>query len=133
MPPTIMIRKTSVAAAIAFIAFLVIVIIIADRGEGGEWWAFIQQIPYGDKVGHLGLIGTLSLLCNLAFHPRQPKWLPRWITLVTLILLVILSAEEIAQAFLPHRTCDLGDWLADLAGLAIGQGFALKLRVRLFA
>jgi hypothetical protein len=37
MPPTIMIRKTSVAAAIAFIAFLVIVIIIADRGEGGEW------------------------------------------------------------------------------------------------
>ena len=128
-----MIRKTSVAAAIAFIAFLVIVIIIADRGEGGEWWAFIQNIPYGDKVGHLGLIGTLSLLCNLAFHPRQPKWLPRWITLVTLILLVILSLEEIVQAFLPHRTCDLGDWLADLVGLAIGQSIALKLRERLFA
>ncbi len=127
-----MVRKASVAAAVTFIAFLIVVIIIADRGEGGKWWAFIEHIPYGDKVGHLGLIGTLSLLCNLAFHPCQPKWLPRWITLVTLILLVILSGEEIAQAFLPHRTCDLFDWLADLAGLAAGQTTARWIRGRLF-
>lgn len=132
MPFTIMIRKASVAAAVAFIAFLILVIIIADRGDGGKWWAFLEHVPNGDKVGHLGLIGTLSLLCNLAFHPRQPRWLPRWITLVTLILLVILSGEEIAQAFIPTRTCDLFDWLADLAGLAIGQTVALWLRKRFF-
>mgnify|MGYP001168751952 CR=1 FL=1 len=128
-----MIRKASVAAAVAFIAFLIVVIIIADRGEGGKWWAFIDHIPKGDKVGHLGLIGTLSLLCNLAFHPRQPGWLPRWITPITLILLVILSGEEIAQAFIPTRTCDLFDWLADLAGLAAGQTVALWLRARIFS
>lgn len=127
-----MVRKASVAAAVAFIVFLILVIIIADRGEGEKWWSFIDHIPYGDKVGHLGLIGTLSLLCNLAFHPRQPGWLPRWITLVTLILLVILSGEEIAQAFIPHRTCDIFDWLADLAGLATGQVAALWMRKRLF-
>lgn len=126
-----MVRKASVAAAVTFIAFLILVIIIADRGEGGKWWAFIDHIPYGDKVGHLGLIGTLSLLCNLAFHPCQPNWLPRWITLVTLILLVILSGEEIAQSFIPQRTCDLFDWLADLAGLAAGQTAALWVRARL--
>ena len=119
--------------AVAFIAFLILVIIIADRGEGGKWWAFLEHIPFGDKVGHLGLIGTLSLLCNLAFHPRQPGWLPGWITFVTLVLLVILSGEEIAQAFIPHRTCDLFDWLADLAGLAAGQTAALWMRARLFA
>ncbi len=128
-----MIRKASVAAAVGFIAFLILVIIIADRGEGAKWWTFIDHIPYGDKVGHLGLIGTLSLLCNLAFHPRQPRWLPRWITLVTLMLLVILSGEEIAQAFIPTRTCDLFDWLADLAGLAAGQATALWIRGRHFA
>ena len=128
-----MVRKASVAAAVAFIVFLILVIIIADRGEGEKWWSFIDHIPYGDKVGHLGLIGTLSLLCNLAFHPRHPGWLPRWITLVTLILLVILSGEEIAQAFIPHRTCDIFDWLADLAGLAAGQVTALWIRARIFA
>lgn len=73
------------------------------------------------------------MLCNLAFHPRRPEWLPRFITPVALVLLAVLSLEEIVQAFLPHRTCDLGDWLADLAGLAIGQGIAMKLRKRLLA
>ena len=55
-------------AALAFIAFMITIITIADRGEGSRWWGFIERIPYGDKVGHLGLIGTLSLLCNLAIH-----------------------------------------------------------------
>jgi hypothetical protein len=108
-------------AALAFIVFMITIIIIADRGEGSRWWSFIDHIPYGDKVGHLGLIGTLSLLCNLAIPPRKHAFLPRFITLTTLILLVFLSLEELAQAFIPTRTCDFFDWLADLAGLALGQ------------
>lgn len=113
--------------ALAFIAFMIIIITIADRGEGNLWWNFINDIPYGDKVGHIGLIGMLSLLCNLAVSPRQYANLPRFITFTTLVLLVLLSLEELAQAFLPTRTCDFFDWLADLAGLALGQMGAIGL------
>ena len=120
-------RKASLAAALVFIAFIITVIVIADRGEGAQWWSFIGRIPYGDKVGHLGLIGTLSLLCNLAFSSGTSA---RFITRTTMVLLVLLTLEELAQAFIPSRTCDLFDWLADLAGLALGQFTAGLLRDR---
>lgn len=108
-------------AAVTFGLLFISIIVIADRGEGAKWWPFIERMPMGDKLGHVGLVGTLSLLCNLAFQPRNPAWLPRTVTMVTLALLVLLTLEEIAQAFIPSRTCDPLDWLADLAGLAAGQ------------
>ena len=68
-------------AACVFLAFFIAIIVIADRGEGNQWWAFINRIPNGDKVGHLVLIGTLSLLCNLAIPARPGTRLPHFITL----------------------------------------------------
>lgn len=121
-------RRFPIVAAVSFITIFIAIIVIADRGEGGDWWAFLNHVPYGDKLGHLGLVGTLSLLCNLAFSPRRIRHFPRFITLATLVLLVLLTLEEIAQAFLPNRTCDLFDWLADLLGLAVGQFIAGRIR-----
>lgn len=115
-------------AAIVYIGFFITIVIIADRGEGDRWWSFIHDVPYGDKVGHLGLVGALSLFCNLAFTPRKVPYLPRFITRTTFILFMLLSIEEAAQAYLPHRNCDFGDWLADLAGLALGQLTACWIR-----
>ena len=120
----------AILAAIVYTGFFVVIVIIADRGEGDRWWSFIHDIPYGDKVGHLGLVGALSLFCNLAFAPRGARCLPRSVTRVTFILFMLLSIEEIAQAYLPHRTCDFSDWLADLAGLALGQITASVIRAR---
>ena len=119
-------------AALAFIGFFIIIVGIADRGEGDQWWAFIGRIPYGDKVGHLGLTGVLALLCNLAVPPGPSTRLTRFFTLTTLLLLLVLSLEELSQAFIPARTCDFFDWLADLAGLTLGQSAASKLRRRIF-
>lgn len=113
--------------ALAFGLFIIAVIIIADRGEGGTWWPFLHCIPFGDKLGHIGLFGTLSLLCNLAFPKFRLRFLPRLITATTFVLLILISLEEIAQAFIPARTCDLLDWFADVAGLALGQCAALTV------
>lgn len=112
---------------VGFILVFLAIIRIANRGEGDQWWAFLKSIPAGDKLGHVGLVGLLSLLTNLTFPGAHPR-LPRWITRTTFILLVLLTLEELAQAFLPHRTCDVGDWLADLLGLGLGQTLALRLR-----
>jgi hypothetical protein len=117
------------AAALTFIAFFIAIVIIADRGEGDHWWGFIHLIPNGDKVGHVVLVGTLSLLCNLAVPSRRTR---AFFTRTTLVLLLLLTLEEIAQAFLPSRTCDIFDWLADLAGLSLGQLAATSLHGRFF-
>lgn len=113
-------------AALAFGLFIIAIVVIANRGEGVSWWSFIHRIPYADKISHIGLFGTLSFLCNLALPSFRLRFLPRCITPITLILLILISLEEISQAFIPTRHCDLFDWLADLAGLAIGQIAALR-------
>ncbi|MEO5915708.1 MAG: VanZ family protein [Luteolibacter sp.] len=121
-------RPLAVLAATGFIVFFIWIVAIADRGNGTPWWSvIIDRLPYGDKVGHLGLIGTMSFLCNLAFPSRK---LAGFITIATLVLLIALSLEELSQGFVKTRHLDFYDWLADLAGLAIGQfcamGFLLK-------
>lgn len=104
-----------------FVLFMLLIITIANRGDGDRWWSFIHQIPCGDKLGHIGLMTTLALLCNLAFLPRPVSFLPQFITRTTFVLFVIVTLEELSQAFLPTRTCDPLDWLADLTGLTLGQ------------
>jgi len=114
--------------AIGFILFIIAMVVIADRGEGGHWWPFLSSIPFGDKVGHVGLSGTLSLLCNLAFPSRRRCG---WMTKTTVVLLAIISLEELSQVFIPGRTPDFVDWLADLLGIACGQMLALVMLRRL--
>jgi hypothetical protein len=124
-------RVVPILAAATFIGLFTWIVVIADRGDGGKWWPFLEKLPMGDKIGHVGLVGTLSFLCNLAFFLKQPGWLPKAITRVTLILFAILTLEEIAQAFIPTRTCELGDWVANLIGLEAGQFAALAPGKRL--
>jgi VanZ family protein len=116
------------ALTTGFILFIIAIVVIADRGEGNQWWPFLADIPFGDKTGHVSLFGTLSLLCNLAFPSRR---VCGFVTITTLVLLAFISLEELSQAFIPGRTLDLVDWLADLLGLACGQTFALAMLRRL--
>jgi hypothetical protein len=122
-------RSVVVMAAVAFIGFFVWIIVIADKADGVPWWSFIDQIPFGDKVGHFGLVATLSLLCNLAFT-RWDSTRKRLITPTTWVLFFLLSLEEISQGFIPHRHLDVFDWLADLAGLAVGQMVARTFQIK---
>lgn len=117
--------------ALSFLVFFIVIVIIADRGDGNRWWGFLVRHAYGDKLGHLILVGTLSLLGNLALSLRPLPRLPRWVTTITFILFLLLTIEELSQAFIPSRSCDVFDWLADLCGLALGQVVALGLRARL--
>jgi hypothetical protein len=120
-------RLVAAMAAVAFVGFFVWIIVIADKADGVPWWSFIDQIPYGDKVGHFGLVGTLSLLCNFAFT-RWKSGRPRFITRTTWVLFFLLSLEELSQGFIPHRHLDVFDWLADIAGLAVGQFLAKRFQ-----
>lgn len=119
------------ATAVAFTIFIISAVIIANRGEGDDWWAFIHDIPYGDKVGHIGLMGTLCFLCNLAFPCRSIRIPTDLATPATLTVFSLITLEELSQAFIPNRNCDLFDWLADITGIILGQTAALLiLRVR---
>ena len=123
-------RPIAVIAALAFVSFFIWIVVLADKAYGTPWWSFIDQIPLGDKIGHLGLVSTLSFLCNLAFTSWKSGRPSCRFTRTTWILLLILTLEELSQAFIPHRHLDVFDWTADVAGLAIGQMTARFLSIR---
>lgn len=73
--------------------------------------------PLADKVLHFVLFGLVVFWLSLWLEGRAVQ-LGRWLTPLALLApLTIASLEEIAQAWSPHRTTSLEDWLCDLAGM----------------
>jgi len=75
------------------------------------------MIPYGDKVGHLGLFGLLTLLANIS--TRCSHFLLGRFTIYwgSFCVLIFVTFEELSQHFLPTRTLDIFDYGADLIGI----------------
>ncbi|MDF0533826.1 VanZ family protein [Shewanella sp. A32] len=73
--------------------------------------SYPQNIPNIDKVGHVGSFFLLAWLAYLAYRPR---WY--WIVLELACYGFIIEA---VQYFLPYRSCDVKDFMADMAGVAL--------------
>jgi VanZ family protein len=96
------------------------IVLSADRG-GKHFWDFLNTFPLGDKFGHLALVGTFSLLANLALRGRRAPGRLSWMMLGTLGIATIMTLEECSQAFFPARTLDGLDELANLTGAGLGE------------
>lgn len=106
-------------AALAFLLFIVWVIYMANAGHNSVFFDFVAAIPYGDKLGHVGLFGTLTFLTVLA--SKFTGWTLNntrlYFAAIAVTLFVI--GEEISQAFIPSRTFDVADLSADAVGILL--------------
>jgi hypothetical protein len=95
--------------ALLFTLFIVLIIILADLGQLG-FLKILNQIPFGDKIGHFVLYGILTLLLDLTFIRALPHLSRKLILLrIALILGLIIGIEEYSQQFFRNRTFDLVD------------------------
>ncbi|BAP55674.1 hypothetical protein THII_1377 [Thioploca ingrica] len=108
---------------IGYIIFILMIIVLADQGDYiailKDW---VDMIPYGDKGGHLILMGLLSLTVNLSF--KCTLWTVNQHTFLkgSVIVAVLVTLEEISQLFFSYRTFDWEDLLFDYLGIwAFGQ------------
>jgi VanZ family protein len=114
--------------AVAFLLVLVAVIVLADTGRLGP----LQEVyayRYGDKAGHFVMLGTLTLLVDLALF--QAFSLKNPVTLVLTAAAAIgllVSLEELSQLWMPRRNPDIFDLLASYAGIATASMLALALK-----
>ena len=77
-----------------------------------------------DKVAHLLAFGVLAACTDIAWrrtHPALP--LVRRLLLIFIGVALFGASDEFHQYFVPGRSCDFFDWLAD----AIGGGLGLIL------
>lgn len=100
---------------------------VSDSGTPNIFIDGVRNIPYGDKVGHMGLYGVLALLMTLSLKQQPQKYfgLPLGCALVLLFSLM----EELTQYFFPvTRTLDMGDVLADFVGIYFAAWVYTKLK-----
>lgn len=78
------------------------------------------SFPFKDKVGHWALYFTLAVLITRAGRQAHNWSLPRAVLFAILLTSVYGASDEFHQAFVPHRTCDAFDWMADTLGGVAG-------------
>jgi VanZ family protein len=85
----------------------------------------IPQVWGIDKVEHFTAYGILAVLCALAC---EASGIHPWWGLVIALLYGI--SDELHQAFVPGRSCDVFDWMADSAGAAAAIYLHHRRRLR---
>jgi VanZ family protein len=68
--------------------------------------------PHSDKALHAAVFGCLTFVGCAAYSPR-------FLT-ITLFLVFLGGAIEVAQGFAPGRAQEVADFIADLIGIVLG-------------
>lgn len=78
-----------------------------------------------DKAAHFVMYGLLGILATIGW--RKARGQPRlfWILLLASLVGVV---DEVNQRFVPHRSSEVTDWLADVAGIGVGALLILRYK-----
>lgn len=88
----------------------------------------VPTFPFSDKVYHVILYGGWGFLVSFAAWSASFPWKERWRKVLVVAALAAAAygmTDEIHQLFVPARTFDLFDLLADLIGGFLGGCFYL--------
>ncbi|HUR11536.1 MAG TPA: VanZ family protein [Flavitalea sp.] len=85
------------------------------------------NIPQLDKVAHLILFGGIALLWIYQFRHQGKATFPKMLmTVVALTILLGIIMEFVQLNYIPNRSFDVGDIIADAAGAIIIGIFCRK-------
>ena len=104
-----------IVAPLGFFIFISSIIFIADNANYNFALRWVGAIPYGDKLGHATLYGVMAMLLNYGLSYRKIKG----VQLGAVLVLTFAILEEFSQIYIPSRTFDLYDILADIVGVLI--------------
>lgn len=114
-----MTHKLSILLASSFIGFIGWIIYLANTGGSSPFFDLVHAMPYGDKIGHLLIFGTMTLLTNAASAWRcfTLKGYPLFYG--TTVVALFALTEELSQGFVATRTLDIADLTADAIGIGL--------------
>lgn len=103
--------------ATLFTLFFACVVAWANSGNAFGAIGMMMQVPFGDKIAHFLLLGTLSFLINSSLRCRNLTVFGHNILLGSLLIAVVITLEEGSQAFIPHRNFEILDIVCNYAGI----------------
>ena len=104
-----------------------VVIACADTGRMRGFLGWVNSLPFGDKAGHFVLIGTMAHLLNYALRFKVLSVGRMAPQLGGLLVLAVITVEECSQIWIPGRTFDVGDLVANSLGVALGELAARRI------
>jgi len=111
--------------AFAFVVLIILISIGATTQSLGIIGYYVKKIPFGDKIIHFALIGTLTYAVNLIMNFRQFNLFNiNWLT-GSVIVFGIMTADEFSQMFLSARSFELLDLSANYIGIAAASLFII--------
>lgn len=91
-----------------------------------------EGVPMGDKFLHLAAYLFMAALFFRALKATRPMARPIWLWTASVLFTILYGAsDEIHQSFVPARSADILDFLADAAGAVIGAAAAAWLEPRM--
>lgn len=106
--------------AVAYALFLATIVVVVDSGDYKSFFSFVDSIPLGDKLGHFVFMGVLAfVVCAAA--PRLRKRAFSFVPWGSVAVFTVVLLEEISQAWVPSRTCDIFDLTADVLGIGLAS------------
>ncbi len=99
-----------VALAVYWLALLVLPHIVQTR---------VASVQYSDKIAHFVAFAGLGMLMAWVASAAGRMSFAKY-AVVFAVIALYAGADEIMQAFVPHRFGDIFDWLADVSGAVAG-------------
>ena len=118
--------KKRILIPVSFFIFISFIIFLADTADHNFAFSLVGDIPYGDKIGHMGLYGVMALLLNYGLNFKSKKIFGFNMQIGAIIVLTFAGVEEITQYWLPSRTCDIFDFVADIFGVVLFSWWSSK-------
>ena len=112
-------RSLRVGLPLGFFLFIAGIIYLADTANYNFAFYWVGSIPYGDKIAHASLYGVMALLLNYGMNFKSKKILGFNMQLGAVIVLTFAGLEELSQYWLPSRSCDVWDFVADSVGVIL--------------
>jgi hypothetical protein len=112
-----MVKKIFVVCTLGFAGFILWIVYLANMGEESIFFEIVRALPHGDKLGHFGLFGFLTLLANFACGLKTISLRFLRVYLGAALVFTFALVEELSQFFIASRTLDSIDLLADIAGI----------------
>jgi VanZ family protein len=125
-----LITRLVLPLSVAALFLLVLIVILADTSSMPAFLFAIYNMPNGDKIGHVILMGLLGFALNMILFARKVRYFSFHLLLGTVVAVVLVTIEEISQVFFPSRRFSL----VDLGSSYLGILFAdILLRIILRA
>ena len=113
-----------------------LLIIFAESSIQGDFYPKVD-IFNADKILHVCIYGLLGLLCYISLiHLKPGNTFSNNPVMWTLIIGMLYGAsDEFHQLFVPNRSCDFWDWVADAGGVILAVlviKYFLSRKMKLF-